>query len=108
MLDDEDTAFPSATFSTPALPQSRQLPPNLPPISPITQQPIHPNHMAPSPAQLAVSTNPNGTPAAAGAPIHGGAVANQFNDGFDSMLDADPFGLSASMQYPTNYSFNAH
>lgn len=27
-------------------------------------------------------------------------------DSFDSMLDADPFGLSASMHFPTTYSFD--
>jgi len=26
----------------------------------------------------------------------------------DPMLDADPFGLSASMHYPTSYSFDQH
>ncbi|KAK4985255.1 hypothetical protein LTR66_008234 [Elasticomyces elasticus] len=27
---------------------------------------------------------------------------------YDTMLDADPFGLSASMHYPTSYSFDQH
>ncbi|KAF2150248.1 hypothetical protein K461DRAFT_329266 [Myriangium duriaei CBS 260.36] len=27
-------------------------------------------------------------------------------DSFDTMLDSDPFGLSASMHFPTNYSFD--
>lgn len=30
---------------------------------------------------------------------------NQIFDPYDPMLDADPFGLSASMHFPTNYSF---
>ncbi|GAB7353074.1 hypothetical protein MBLNU459_g3622t1 [Dothideomycetes sp. NU459] len=30
---------------------------------------------------------------------------NQLFDPYDPMLDADPFGLSASMHFPTNYSF---
>lgn len=35
-----------------------------------------------------------------------GAPDGQFDvDPNDPMLDADPFGLSASMHYPTNYSY---
>lgn len=30
---------------------------------------------------------------------------NQMFDPFDPMLDADPFGLSASMHFPTQFSF---
>ena len=30
----------------------------------------------------------------------------QMFDPYDPMLDADPFGLSASMHFPTNYSFD--
>ena len=30
---------------------------------------------------------------------------NQMFDPFDPMLDADPFGLTASMQFPTQFSF---
>jgi hypothetical protein len=29
-------------------------------------------------------------------------------DQFDPMLDADPFGLSASMHFPTQYHFDGH
>ena len=29
-------------------------------------------------------------------------------DPSDPMLDADPFGLSASMHYPTSYSYDPH
>ena len=36
---------------------------------------------------------------------HGHGV-NQMFDQYDPMLDADPFGLSASMHFPTNYSFD--
>jgi len=32
--------------------------------------------------------------------------SNQLFDPYDPMLDADPFGLSASMHFPTNYSFD--
>lgn len=31
---------------------------------------------------------------------------SQMFDPYDPMLDADPFGLSASMHFPTNYSFD--
>lgn len=31
---------------------------------------------------------------------------NQAFDSYDPMLDADPFGLSASMHFPTSYSFD--
>jgi hypothetical protein len=30
-----------------------------------------------------------------------------YNNGYDPMLDADPFGLSASMHFPTQFSFDA-
>lgn len=33
------------------------------------------------------------------------ALINDILDPSDPMLDADPFGLSASMHYPTPYSF---
>lgn len=35
-----------------------------------------------------------------------GGAMNQMFDAYDPMLDADPFGLSASMHFPTNYSFD--
>jgi len=31
---------------------------------------------------------------------------NQLFDPYDPMLDADPFGLSASMHFPTQFSFD--
>jgi len=31
---------------------------------------------------------------------------SQLLDPYDSMLDMDPFGLSASMQFPTSFSFD--
>jgi len=33
------------------------------------------------------------------------AMANQMFDPFDPMLDADPFGLTASMHFPTQFTF---
>lgn len=32
---------------------------------------------------------------------------NLYEGGYDPMLDADPFGLSASMHFPTQFSFDA-
>jgi len=32
---------------------------------------------------------------------------NQFVDPYDPSLDADPFGLSASMHFPTQFSFDS-
>ena len=32
---------------------------------------------------------------------------NAMYDPYDPMLDADPFGLSASMHFPTQFSFDA-
>lgn len=34
--------------------------------------------------------------------------ANQAFDSYDPMLDADPFGLSASMHFPTPYTYDSH
>ncbi|KIW06276.1 uncharacterized protein PV09_02747 [Verruconis gallopava] len=36
----------------------------------------------------------------------GGAAMNTGYDPYDPMLDADPFGLSASMHFPTQFSFD--
>lgn len=91
---DEDPSDQSAgpgpfpqTF--PAQQQSMQ-PPMQPPIQP--------------PAQNAPFTSPNTIPPAESG--HAGAVFNGMNhlyDPYDPMLDADPFGLSASMHFPTLY-----
>ena len=32
-------------------------------------------------------------------------MVNQIFDAFDPMLDADPFGLTASMHFPTQFTF---
>jgi len=34
------------------------------------------------------------------------SMTQQLLDPFDPMLDMDPFGLSASMQFPTQFSFD--
>lgn len=33
------------------------------------------------------------------------APINQIYDQYDPMLDADPFGLTASMHFPTQFTF---
>jgi hypothetical protein len=88
MLDDhetDNTAFTTATFQTPALPQQMQH--GMPP---------------PSPANPNVSQS---IPQHSGSHMTG--LPNTF-DPSDPILDADPFGLSASMYFPTPYSFDAH
>lgn len=59
------------------------------------------------PPPMAPSQNPPFTSPAALAPNDGGQVFNGMNnhlfDPYDPMLDADPFGLSASMHFPTMY-----
>lgn len=50
------------------------------------------------------SAGPNQTKGPEGAGQ--GTGMNQVYESFDPMLDADPFGLSASMHFPTNYSFD--
>lgn len=90
MLDDQDAesaAFPTASFPAPAIPSQVQQH-GMPPPSP-----VNPNT---GQAQQA--------DAATGAAMTG--IQNAF-DPADPMLDADPFGLSASMYFPTPYSFDA-
>ncbi|KAF2875416.1 hypothetical protein BDV95DRAFT_485475 [Massariosphaeria phaeospora] len=71
---------------------------------PQTFPPIHSQSMQPPmpPAQ-----NPPFTSPAALAPNDGGGVfnggMNHLFDPYDPMIDADPFGLSASMHFPTLY-----
>lgn len=59
------------------------------------------------PPPMAPTRNPAFNGPAAMAPNDGGHVFNGLNtqlfDPYDPMLDADPFGLSASMHFPTMY-----
>jgi hypothetical protein len=59
------------------------------------------------PPPMAPSQNPPFQSPAALVPNDGGHVFNGMNnqlfDPYDPMLDADPFGLSASMHFPTMY-----
>lgn len=70
------------------------------------QQPMHTQSMQPPmpPAQNQPYTSPTTM-----APTESGGANAVFNgmnhlfDPYDPMLDADPFGLSASMHFPTLY-----
>lgn len=89
MLDDE----PSDQSAGPG-----PFPQNFPPPNAMQSQSMQPPM---PPAQ-----NPPFTSPAALAPNDGGNVFNGMNhlfDPYDPMLDADPFGLSASMHFPTMY-----
>jgi len=56
----------------------------------------------------AAQSEPKTRPRDRGAPqLDQNGQYQQMNiDNFDPMFDADPFGLSASMHFPTNYSFD--
>ena len=100
MLDDQDPSDHSAGpgpypqhFDHPPLPPGQQLPmsmPGHPPMLPM--QPMQP--MQPPPTSQPVDTNRPGFDG-----------INQLFDPFDPMLDADPFGLTASMHFPTQFTF---
>jgi hypothetical protein len=65
-----------------------------------------------SPAQAAPPNQPYQPPAAIQPTDTNGAGAvfgtmNHLFDPYDPMLDADPFGLSASMHFPTQFSYES-
>ena len=95
MLDDEaeNQSFPTASFSAPALPPQVQQQSGVPPISPANPNPVQ------------ASMPPPDSVVGSGAQVHG--LPAQF-DPYDPMLDADPFGLSASMHFPTQFHFDSH
>lgn len=72
---------------------------------PFPQQNFPPANSMPPP--MAPTQNAHFTSPTALAPNDGGNVFNNMNnhlfDPYDPMLDADPFGLSASMHFPTMY-----
>jgi hypothetical protein len=95
MIDDQDPnehppgvpTFPTPSFSAPPLPSAGM-------------------------AQAQVTANPNTSHGAvpgagAGAPYAANMTNGNLFDPYDPMLDADPFGLSASMHFPTQFSFDA-
>ncbi|KAF1938555.1 hypothetical protein EJ02DRAFT_446733 [Clathrospora elynae] len=73
--------------------------------------PFPPQNFPPSnsmPPPMPLGQNPPFTSPAALAPSNGGHVFNgmhnnQLFDPYDPMIDSDPFGLSASMHFPTMY-----
>jgi len=96
MIDDQD---PSDNSAGPG-----PFPQTFPP--PQQQQSIHSQSMQPPmpPAQNPPFTSRTGLTTHEGGVV--GAVFNGMNhlfDPYDPMLDADPFGLSASMHFPTLY-----
>ena len=68
--------------------------------------PQQPQQMAPNGAHGSMQPPPPQQHAEAGAQF-GAAPINTGYETFDPMLDADPFGLSASMHFPTQFSFDA-
>ena len=60
-------------------------------------------HLMGSQAQSMLQTPTMLQPGDPRAPLFG--TINQPFDQYDPMLDADPFGLTASMQFPTQFSF---
>jgi hypothetical protein len=94
MLDEaesESQSFLTASFSTANIPAHvQQQQSGVPPISPATSN-VNQASMPP----------PDATARAGQVP----PMPTQF-DPFDPMLDADPFGLSASMHFPTPYTFD--
>lgn len=89
MLDQEE---PSDHSAGPG-PYPQNFPPN----------PMHSQSMQPP---MPPANNQSFTSPASATPNDGGNVFNGMNhlfDPYDPMLDADPFGLSASMHFPTMY-----
>jgi len=68
------------------------------------QNPMHSQSMQPPipPAQNPPFTSPAALAANDGSHVFNGGMNHLF-DPYDPMLDADPFGLSASMHFPTMY-----
>jgi len=107
MLDDQDPSDNSAIgpgpypsqFQPSSGPRHSMGMEGHPPLRPI--QSIHP--MQPLPPMRPMQP-PQTAPIIDG---HSPALAdmNQPFDPFDPMLDADPFGLTASMHFPTQFSF---
>jgi hypothetical protein len=101
MLDDQDAAesvvvpFPTSSFSAPALPPQ-----------------VHPHQQASQRPQSSVPMSPAIQPTSAQSLQNGATMTQMGNvpasfEGFDQMVDPDPFGLTASMHFPTPFSFDA-
>jgi hypothetical protein len=100
MLDEQDTdaaAFPGPSYSAPPLPAGT----GLPTLAPGVGNPNGLSHsMAPPPQQQRQQQQQQQQQSGAEGQqmINGGPAG--FN-GYDPILDADPFGLSASMHFPS-------
>ena len=107
MLDDQEPSDGSAIgpgpYPPPYQPQGPQRHPmgidGPPPLRPI--QPMHP--MQPLSPMRPMQPPPSTQMTDGRIPAF--AEINQPFDPFDPMLDADPFGLTASMHFPTQFSF---
>lgn len=87
-----------------------------PPFPPVPPQNMHPQQHRqqqrpmPTNGQHHPPLQPQPSPAQ-GSDGNGGFGGqmnhNLYDGGYDPMLDADPFGLSASMHFPTQFSFDA-
>lgn len=73
-----------------------------------TYPPQHYDQMHPPPTSDFYQPGLNGPPQMQppGTVPDAGPYGIEMIDPNDAMLDADPFGLSASMHYPTSYSFD--
>ncbi|KAL2350977.1 bZIP transcription factor [Cryomyces antarcticus] len=102
MLDDQDpsdhSAGPGAVPFPPHPPYRRQQPP---PHGPQRMQQHSARHAGP---RQAVPQHSAGQAADGSGPVF--SAMNQLFDPYDPMLDADPFGLSASMHFPTQFSYD--
>jgi len=92
MIDEHEPdsqAFPTTSFTAPMNGQQGGIPP-------LTHNPNVSQSTMPPP-----SSHPG-----SGAQIHNMGSQAQF-DAFEGVIDADPFGLTASMHFPTPYSYDA-
>ena len=92
------------TFPPPQPPQSHSMPPPMPPSQ-------NPNHSQSQNQHQHHNQNSPFAPSSAPSASQPNEPASVFNTGnhlfdpYDPMLDADPFGLSASMHFPTQFTY---
>ena len=95
MIEDQEPSEPSAGAFPPSF--NATIPPHgLPGPSPVHTQ-------GPNPQLQPQTASIQGTEG--GGPMMNGM--NAMYDPYDPMLDADPYGLSASMHFPTQFPFDA-
>jgi len=76
-----------------------------PPPRHVNQQQIHPQPPQQNSAQPSHPGQAQAMNLGAGGQQYG-SMTTQLLDPYDPMLDMDPFGLSASMQFPSSFSFD--